>query len=131
MSVFRKALLAFFLLFPISVFAAVGNLVNAGTLTITTGGTWQTLFALNNNRSTLWIENPCTSTSQGIATAESLFIYFVPTGGSCPAPATTAGAFELTSCGSLVQTPNGYVSQQQICVYSATTAHAFQASQTQ
>lgn len=129
MSLLRKLLIAIVLLFPSMALAAEGALTNASTLTITAGTTWQTLFAANTNRSTLWIENPCTATSQGIATAESIFVYFVPFNGSCLASGTT-GAFELQVCGSLVQTPQ-YVSQQKICVYAATTGHVFQASQTQ
>lgn len=116
------------LLLPVGAYAATGALSNASTLTITSGGTWQTLFAVNNNRSTIWIENPCNATSQGIVTAESLFVYFIPPNGSCLASGT-AGAFELGACGSLVMT-GPYVSQQAVCVYAATTSHAFEAAQT-
>jgi len=104
--------------------AAQGPLVNAATLSITTGGTWQAMFPVNTNRSTIWVENPCNATSQGIATAESLFVAF----GNMPT--TTAGAFELTSCGSLVMT-GPYVSQQAVWVYGATTSHAFIGAQSQ
>lgn len=104
--------------------AAEGPLVNAATLSITTGGAWQALFPLNTNRSTIWIENPCNATSQGIVTAESLFVAF---GNK---PTTTAGAFELTSCGSLVMT-GPYVSQQAVWVYGATTSHAYIGAQSQ
>lgn len=125
-----KKLIIFLLLFlwPIESQAAEGALSNASTLTVTAGGTWQTLFAQNLNRSTLWIENPATATSQGIVTAESLFIYFIPPNGTCLASGTV-GAFELVAGGSLVMTPP-YVSQQSICVYAATTSHTFQAAQT-
>lgn len=128
MSISRALIFLILLLFSMPATAAEGNLSNAATLTITSGGAWQSLFAANLNRSTLWIENPATATSQGIVTAESLFIYFVPTGGACPVSGT-AGAFELVAGGSLVMTPN-YVSQQAICVYATTISHAFQAAQT-
>ena len=52
----------------------VGPIFPAATLAIGTGGTWQVLFAANANRTTLWIQNYCTATSQGITTAESLFV---------------------------------------------------------
>jgi hypothetical protein len=130
MSKLRSFLIACLFIFPAIAWAAQGNLVNAKTLTITTGATWQSLFPINNNRTTLWIENPATSTSQGIVTAESIFIYFVPAGGACLASGTT-GAYELVAGGSLVMTPNGFVTNQAICVYAATIGHVFQAAQTQ
>lgn len=111
---------------PVAAYAGVAGLVNATKLTITTGGTWQALFAspTSGTRQSLWIENPCTTTSQGV-TAESLFIAFgaKPTSG-------TSGAFELSSCGSLVMA-QPYISQQAVWVYAATTSHAFEAAQTQ
>ncbi len=118
-----RLLLLLAILLPSLSFAAEGPLVNATTLTITSGATWQALFAANTNRSTLWIENPCTATSQGV-TAESIFIAF----GTEPVSGT-AGAFELAACGSLVMV-SPYVSQQAVWVYAATTSHAFQAAQT-
>lgn len=125
----KLLLLLALILCPISVYAAEGALGNAKTLTITAGATWQTLFPQNLNRTTLWIENPATASSQGIVTPESLFVYFIPSNGSCLASGTT-GAFELAAGGSLVMTPN-YVSQQAICIYAPTTGHVFQAAQTQ
>jgi hypothetical protein len=120
-----KKWLALFLLVPFAAIAAVGPLVNATTLTITAGGTWQTMFAKNQNRSTLWIENPCSATTQGIAAAESLFVAF----GAAP-NSGTSGTFEIAPCGSLVMS-NQYISQQIIYVYGATAGHAFVAAQTQ
>lgn len=114
------------LIFPATSYAdGRGALVNANPLTITSGGTWQVLFPINNNRSTLWIENPCTATTQGIVTAESIFIAF----GANPVSGT-AGSFELQACGSLTMTGT-YVSQQPVWIYAATTSHAFAAAQTQ
>jgi hypothetical protein len=123
----KKFLFLLFLLFPsLSIAAPQGDLVNASTLTITSGGTWQALFAANNNRSTLWIQNPCTATSQGIVTAESIFVAF----GTLPTVApTTGGPFEMAACGSLVMSQE-YVSRQAVWIYAATTSHAFAAAQT-
>lgn len=108
---------------PVAALAAVGPLVNASTLAITTGGTWQALFPANQNRSAILIENYCNASSQGIMTAESLFVAFGAQ------PSTTAGAFELTNC-QVLQMVDNYVSQQAVWVYATTTAHAFQAAQT-
>src|ERR1700674_938421 len=82
---------------------AVGPISPASPLTITTGGTWQLMFAANGNRKTLWIENYCSTTTQGV-TAESLFIYFLPPGTAAPTTASgpSLGAFELIACGSQV-----------------------------
>lgn len=118
------------ILFPLSALAAVGPLVNGTPLTVTSGGTWQKLFNINQNRSTLWIQNPCTATSQGIGATESLFVYFIPFGSTSCLASGTAGAFEISSCGSLVMT-GPYVSQQGVCVFGATTSHAFEAAQSQ
>lgn len=115
-------------LIAISAYAGVANFSNATNLTITTGGSWQSLFAAppSGTRQALWIENPCTSTSQGVATAESLFIGF----GTKPTSTTAGGVVELTSCGSLTMS-GPYINQQAVWVYAATTSHAFFAAQTQ
>lgn len=121
-----KRWLALLLLLPCAAFGAEGPLVNASPTTITTGGTWQAMFPQNYNRSTLWIENPCNATTQGIVTAESLFVGF----GTKPTSTTAGGVVELASCGSLVMT-GPYVSQQAIWVESATSAHSFYGAQSQ
>src|SRR6266699_6759087 len=41
---------------------------------VTAGGTAQTLSAINSSRKRVIVQNPCTAASQGIATAENLFI---------------------------------------------------------
>ena len=119
--------LLLFLLYPAFVFGAVGNLVNATTLTITTGGVWQKAFPVATNRSTLWIENPCSATSQGIGSAEDLYVSFST---AAPSSITSGGVFDLAACGSIVMTPD-YVSQQAVWVYATTTSHAFLATQSQ
>ena len=111
---------------------SVGPIFPAATLSITTGGTWQSLFAANNNRTTLWIQNYCTATSQGITTAESLFVYFLPTGGTAPTSASgpSLGAFELAACGSQVFADQ-YMTKQAVYVVGATTSHQFTGWQSQ
>ena len=111
---------------------SVGPINPAATLSQTTGGTWQVLFAANNNRSTLWIENYCTATSQGITTAESLFVYFLPQSTIAPTTASgpSLGAFELAACGSQVFADQ-YMTKQAVYVLSATTGHQFTGWQTQ
>ena len=108
---------------PVLAQQSVGPIFPAATLSITTGGTWQVLFAANSNRSTLWIQNYCTATSQNITTAESLFIYFLPTGVTAPTTASgpSLGAFELAACGSQVFA-NTYITKQAVYVVGATTA---------
>lgn len=127
----KKLLISLALLFfPVLALASpdsVGPFVNASPTTITTGGTWQVLFKANSNRSTLWVENPCSATTQGIVTAESLFLGY---GSPAPTSTTTGGVVELAACGSLVM-PGGYVTQQEIWVFAATSSHAFYAAQTQ
>lgn len=116
-------MLSFFLLLAQPLYAqSTPPFVNASTLTITSGGAWQSLFPVTSGRASIWIENPATATSQGIGTAESLFFYIIPVSGSCLVSGT-AGAFELTPGGSFVQTIN--TTSQALCVYSGTTGHAF------
>lgn len=109
----------------------IGPIGPAATLSITTGGTWQLLFAANTNRTTLWIENYCSATTQGV-TAESLFVYFLPPGTAAPTNASgpSLGAFELAACGSQVFT-GSYMTTQAVYVLGATTSHAFAAWQSQ
>lgn len=110
----------------------VGAMNPVATNTITTGGDWQLAFAANTNRTTLWIENYCSAATQGIDTAESLFVYFLPPGTAAPTTASgpSIGAFELTSCGSQVFT-GSYMTTQAVYVLGATTSHAFAAWQSQ
>ncbi len=126
---------AFFILLGLAapaIAVSVGPINPAATLSITTGGTWQLVFAANNNRSTLWIQNYCTATSQNITTAESLFVYFLPQATAAPTTASgpSLGAFELSACGSQVFTDQ-YITRQAVYVVAATTAHQFTAWQSQ
>ena len=111
---------------------SVGPIFPAAVLSVTTGGTWQAAFAANNNRSTLWIQNYCNATSQGITTAESLFVYFLPPSTTAPTTASgpSLGAFELAACGSQVFADQ-YMTKQAVYVVGATTGHQFTAWQSQ
>jgi hypothetical protein len=110
----------------------VGPIFPASVLSITTGGTWQLMFDANPNRTTLWIENYCTATSQNITTAESLFVYFLPPNTTAPTTASgpSLGAFELAACGSQVFADQ-YMTKQSVYVVGATTAHQFVGWQSQ
>jgi hypothetical protein len=130
----RRIWIAVFILlgFVLPVLAqAVGPISPAAVLSTTTGGTWQVLFAANDNRKTLWIENYCSTTTQGV-TAESLFVYFLPPNTAAPTTASgpSLGAFELAACGSQVFT-GSYMTRQAVYVLGATTAHQFAAWQSQ
>jgi hypothetical protein len=111
---------------------SVGPIFPVATPSITLGGTWQAAFAANANRTTLWIQNYCNATSQGIPTAESLFVYFLPTGVAAPTTASgpSLGAFELAACGSQVFADQ-YMTKQAVYVVGATTGHQFTAWQSQ
>lgn len=119
------SLVAALLLLSSPSYAAVGPLVNAVPSAISTGGSWQAMFPANQNRSTLWVMNYASATTQNIGTAESLFIAF-----SSTAPTNLNTAVELTPGGSLVMT-GPYVSQQPVWVYGATSAHKFYGAQSQ
>jgi hypothetical protein len=101
-----------------------GSLSAANTLSITTGGSWQLLFSKTNTRNDLFVENYCTTTSQNIGTAESLFVWF---GNGTPSGNPWAnGSVELAACGSQTFDASFVVSQS-VWVYAATTGHAFAA----
>lgn len=86
---------------------------------ITAGGTSQTLAIVNSNRKRIVIQNPCTSTSQGIITAENLFINF-----TSAASLSGGNSFELQPCGSYDSGPSP-VSGELISVNATTTGHQF------
>ena len=91
--------------------------------TIAAGGTSQTLVAQNQSRRRVIIQNPCTAASQGIGTAENLFLNFT-------AAATTAGgnSLELQPCGSF-DTGAGPQSTEKLTVIAATTGHQYVAKE--
>ena len=74
-------------------------------------------------RLALVIENPVTATSQGIVTAESLFINFTN-----PASTTVAGSIELIAGGSHTE-DTANVTFEAVTVTAATTAHQFTAKE--
>lgn len=84
---------------------------------VTTGGTDQVQLTSNGQRNTFWIENYCSATSQGIVTAESLWVNF-------GAAASVGTGFEISTCGTNVFLSN-YPVQQDLHIYAATTGHQF------
>lgn len=103
--------------------AVSGGGVLTGTWTdnsgsITSGGASQTAIASNTSRKRYLIENPCTATSQGIATAESLFVNFTA------AAAANTTSVELAACGS-IDSAAGPVTTEAITVLGNTTSHKF------
>lgn len=94
--------------------------------TITAGGTSQTLMAANSSRKGFEIQNPCSSTTQNIPAAESLFINFT----SAATVNTSANGVELAPCASYSEGLNGgAVSQEAITVIGATTGHIIYAKE--
>jgi len=98
-----------------------------GTLTdrsgsITTGGTAQTLAAANTNRRYLLIQNPLSAATQGIATAESLFINFTT------AAVMGSPSIELAP-GDIFVMEGLAVSTELVSVIAATTGHKWVAKE--
>ena len=89
---------------------------------ITTGGTAQTLAPANGNRRYLLIQNPLSATTQGIATAESLFFNFTT--------AAVAGepSIELAP-GDIFVMEGSAISTELISVIAATTGHKWTAKE--
>lgn len=84
---------------------------------VTVGGTDQIQVATNNGQTNLWIENYCSATSQGIVTAESLWI-------NLGAVAAVGTGFELAACGSQVFNLS-VPENQSVHIFAATTGHQF------
>ena len=114
-----KRFLALCLLFPWSASAAPGVLADCKTSpqSITSGGASQVQLAVNNQRTTVWIENYCSATSQNIGSAESIWVNF-------GAVAAVGTGFELTACGSQVF-QGTYPVTQTVNIYAASTSHRF------
>lgn len=118
MKLLRFFLLSFLLL-PSALYAGPGTLVDCKTSpqTIATGGTDQVQLGANGQRTTVWIENYCSATSQGIGAAESIWVNF-------GAAAAVGTGFELAACGSQVFQGN-YPVQQTVHIFASTTGHQF------
>lgn len=82
-----------------------------GSGTITTGGTSQTAFSINQNRSYLMCQNP-------VAATETLFVNIDATA------STAGGSYELAAGGSVTFTP-GMVPRGSVSLTAATTGHRF------
>jgi hypothetical protein len=90
---------------------------------ITTGGTSQTAIPANGNRRRLIIQNPATAGSQGIGTAENLFVNF-----TLGASGTAGSSIELLPGGSY-DTDSGPCTTEQINIVAATTNHQYLAKE--
>jgi hypothetical protein len=90
---------------------------------ITSGGTSQALIVANSRRNRVIVENPCTTTSQGIGATESLFINF-----TSAASTSNGKSIELAACGSFDSGP-GPVSTEAITVNAVTTGHQYMAKE--
>ncbi len=104
-----------------------GAAVKQGTLTdrsgsITTGGAAQTLAAVNASRHYLLIQNPLSATTQGIATAESLFFNFTATS------VESEPSIELAP-GDIFTMEGSAISTELISVVAATTGHKWAAKE--
>lgn len=82
--------------------------------TVATGGTFQTVLALNTSRHGCQVQNPTSAT-------ESLFVHY-DAGGATTANSLSLGPGSTFSCGS-----NGIVVTDLISVTAATTGHTFTA----
>lgn len=93
--------------------------------TLSTGGTAQTLAAVNGARVLLVIQNPCTAAGQNIAAAEDLYI-------SVTGSATVNGAgnfADLPPCGSVTLAVSGAVITTAVTVNAATSGHRWSAAE--
>jgi len=86
-------------------------------LTLTLGGTAENLMASNTSRRKFYIQNPCTTTGQGIAAVESIYISFTGSAG-----VNNGTSIEILACGSY-ESDAGPISTQAISVNAATTGH--------
>lgn len=91
--------------------SATGTLTNRSG-TIATGGTAQTLAAINATRKYIFIENPCAAT-------ESLWINFTT------AAVVSQPSIEIPICGSFLMSSSNFVSTELVSVIATTSAHAF------
>ena len=90
---------------------------------ITAGGAWQQLAPQNMSRMRLFVENYCSATTQGISTAESIFI-----AASVTTPTSLVGSIEVSPCGTY-SSDTVVVSTNPIWVYANTTGHLFAAKE--
>ena len=96
---------------PVTVTPQGVTSTDAGALTITLGGTYQTVFAANASRKSCLIQNPVTATEVlSIKLGAQASVYQVPAGATF-------------SCANV----DGTVVQDAILMTAATTAHAFAA----
>ena len=90
---------------------------------ITQGGSWQLLAASNSIRYAMMIENYCSATTQGLGTAESVFLSVATN-----MPTNLSGAIEISTCGSY-RSDNSIVSTNNVWIYANTTGHLYVAKE--
>lgn len=96
---------------PSAIVGQTGTLTNRSG-TVATGGTAQTLAAVNATRKYLFVENPCAQT-------ESLWINFTT------AAVASQPSIEIAPCGSFLMASPNFVSTELVSVIAATSAHPF------
>lgn len=90
---------------------------------VTTGGTSQLLMPANGSRRRLVIQNPVSAASQGIATAENLFIRF-----GANASTSAGNSIELLPGGSY-DSDSGPTTTDAVFVNAATNSHQYFAAE--
>ena len=95
-------------------------------ITLTLGGTSQQIMAVNAGRHGFLIQNPCTATEQGIATAENAYVNFT----AAAATNTNVNTAVLSPCSSFSMGIDGpYIDTEAINVNAATTGHIIYAKE--
>lgn len=97
--------------------------VRAGSITV--GGAWQMIAAANPARQRLFIQNYCSSATQGISASESVFLSVSPVMPPTSPLAAPTG-IELVTCGSY-DTSTAVVGTAMVWLWAATTGHRYEA----
>ena len=94
---------------------------------VTVGGSWQSVIPASPGRYRIFIQNPCSAQTQGIANTESIFQTVSPTQPTYN-PTDTPGAIELPTCWAYDSSPN-VIGTEQVWLWAATAGHRFDALQ--
>lgn len=92
---------------------------------VTAGGAWQQVAPQNLLRQRFFLQNYCSAATQGVATAESIFLK-IATATPTVNPVTGGGATELAACNSY-DTGSQVLGTAPVWVWAATVSHRFQA----
>lgn len=93
------------------------------SISLTTGGTSQTIISSNSSRHGYCINNPVSATEQGISTAEDIAINWTS------AASLTSGSFILPPGASWCEGQAGQVTTETVTVIAATTGHKIPAKE--